>query len=56
MLQSSLTDPVVPEEFTPDTDLVAYALGLLGDIDKMNIDRATVRKSVEAHNGQATRE
>ncbi len=56
MLQSSLTDPVVPDEFTPETDLVVYALGLLGDIDKMNIDRATVRKAVEVHNGKAPRQ
>lgn len=53
MLQSNLTDPVVPEEFTPQTDLVAYALGLLGQIDQMNVDRATVRQAVEVHNGKA---
>lgn len=54
MLQSSVTDPVVPEEFTPQTDLVVYALRLLGYIDKMNVDRATVREAVEVHNGKAS--
>lgn len=54
MLQSSVTDPVVPDEFTPATDLVAYSLGLLGLIDKMNVDRQTVREAVEVHNGKAS--
>jgi hypothetical protein len=53
MLQSNLTDPVIVEEFTEKTDLVEYTLSLLGKVDQMNIDRATIRKAVEAHNGKA---
>lgn len=52
MLQSNLTDPVIVEEFTPQTDLVEYTLGLLGKVEQMNVDRATVRKAVEVHNAK----
>lgn len=51
VLSSEVTDPVKPPLFQKDTDLVEYALQLLGDIEQMNQDRATVRKAVDIHNG-----
>lgn len=51
VLSSEVTDPVKPPLFQKDTDLVEYALQLLGDIEQMNQDRATVRKAVDTHNG-----
>lgn len=53
VLSSEVTDPVKPPLFQKDTDLVEYALQLLGDIEQMNQDRATVRKAVDAHNGNS---
>lgn len=53
VLSSEVTDLVKPPLFQKDTDLVEYALQLLGDIEQMNQDRATVRKAVDTHNGTA---
>lgn len=53
VLSSEVTDPVKPPLFEKDDDLVEYALQLLGDIEQMNQDRATVRKAVDAHNGNS---
>lgn len=52
VLSTEVTDPVVVREFTPDTELVGYTLYLLGLVEQMNTDRATVRYSVEVHNGK----
>ena len=53
VLSSEVTDPVKPPLFEKDDDLVEYALQLLGDIEQMNQDRATVRKAVDTHNGNS---
>ena len=52
VLSSEVTDPVKPPLYTPDTDPVEYILWLLGSVEQMNADRATVRKAVDTHNGK----
>lgn len=51
-MPQELTEQVVIEEFTgTDTvDLTKYTLYLLGLVDGLNVDRATVRSIVEKHN------
>lgn len=51
MLSTEVTDPVVPPQFNLHDDIVEYALVLLGDIERMNADRASVRAAVDIHNG-----
>lgn len=52
VLSAEVTDPVLPPVYNPGDDLVKYTLVLLGKIEQMNTDRATVRKAVEVHNGK----
>lgn len=52
VLSTEVTDPVVVDEYKPDTELVGYTLYLLGLVEQMNIDRVSVRNSVEVHNGR----
>lgn len=55
VLSPELTNPVKPPLFQSDTDLVEYALQLLGDIEQMNHDRVTVRESIKVHNEGAAK-
>lgn len=50
IVPTELTEQVKPDVYQPGTDLVEYALRLLGTIDRMNIDRHSVFKVLEAHN------
>ncbi len=50
VVSSELTTPVLPPVFEKDTDLVEYTLVLLGMVEQMNEDRATVRKTIKIHN------
>ena len=54
VIPAKLTDKVKPPIFEERTDLVDYSLTLLDLIDKMNEDRATVRKSIDVHNQGVT--
>lgn len=56
MLQASLTEPRKPPLFEADTDLVEYSLDLLGLVESMNEDRATVREAVTLHNQRLTQQ
>ena len=51
VLSSEVTNPVKPPLYTPETDPVEYILWLLGSVEQMNHDRATVRKAIDTHNG-----
>ena len=51
VLSAEVTDPVLPPVYNPGDDLVKYTLVLLGSVEQMNHDRATVRKAIDTHNG-----